>query len=301
MEPLEQAFYEAKFENAYLRAKGDAFQTFFEDLMTRAYKADFMACRPWGNRGDRKNDGFLKSERCLFQVYAPNEMTEAAAIKKIREDFEGAKVHWRVYFDKWVFAHNAVDGLPPHVQAEILEFERKNEGLTLMPWGLEELREVLRRVPRVDLESWFGFAPTAMTKANLGFEDLRVVLETIAVQNVTDERPVKDVPPGKIEANALSPSISILIREGMVKTPLVDDFFGKWHDPNFGERIAKTFRAKYLSFRGQATPARIFHDLQAWAGGAQRGSAEHELAVLTILAYYFERCDIFEEPRSSPL
>ena len=39
-----------------------------------------MACRPWGDRGDRKNDGFLKSERRL-QVYAPNEMSEAKAIE----------------------------------------------------------------------------------------------------------------------------------------------------------------------------------------------------------------------------
>jgi hypothetical protein len=297
MEPIEQAYYEAKFENAYLRAKGDSFQTFFEDLMTRAYKADFMACRPWGNRGDRKNDGFLKSERRLFQVYAPNEMSEAEAIKKIKEDFEGAKTHWHVHFDKWVFAHNAIDGLPPHVQAEILELERKNPGLTLEPWGIEEFRLVFRRVPRADLESWFGFAPTSATKTKLVFEDLRVVLETIAVQHVADDRPVKDVPPRKIEANALSPSITRLLKEGMTKAPLVDEFFGKWNDPTFGDRIAKAFRAKYVSLRDQATPNQIFHDIQAWAGGAERGNAEHELAVLTVLAYYFERCDIFEEPR----
>ena len=31
MEPLEKAYYEAKFENAYLRAKGDGFQTFLNN------------------------------------------------------------------------------------------------------------------------------------------------------------------------------------------------------------------------------------------------------------------------------
>jgi hypothetical protein len=30
-----------------------------ERLMDLAYKADFMACRPSGKGGDRKNDGFL--------------------------------------------------------------------------------------------------------------------------------------------------------------------------------------------------------------------------------------------------
>ncbi len=298
MELLEYAFYDAKFENAYLRAKGDAFQTFFENLMTRAYKADFMPCRPWGNRGDRKNDGFLKSERRLFQVYAPNEMTEAKAIEKINEDFDGAKIHWGKYFDKWVFAHNAIDGLPPHVQKEILELERTNPGITLEPWGLEEFRSILQRISRADLESWFGYAPTAATRAKLDFEDLRIVLENISLQYFANEHPVKDVPPGKIEANALSQSIEKLLKEGMTKTPLVDDFFSKWHDPNFGERVADTFRAKYASLRtDNLLPNQIFYDLQTWAGGTQRGNAEHELAVLTVLSYYFERCDIFEEPR----
>ena len=54
MEQLEKAYYEAKFENKFLKAKGDAFQTFFNDLMGRAYKSDYMPCRPWGNGGTEK-------------------------------------------------------------------------------------------------------------------------------------------------------------------------------------------------------------------------------------------------------
>jgi hypothetical protein len=100
---LQQAYYELKFEIAFLRAKGDEFQTFFERLMGLACKADLMACRPWGKEGIRKNDGFLKSERRLFQVYAPNDMVAAKAIAKITEDFNGAKVYWGQHFSTWVF------------------------------------------------------------------------------------------------------------------------------------------------------------------------------------------------------
>src|SRR5258708_2624744 len=131
MDPLKRAYYEAKFERAYLRAKGNGFQEFFNELMTRACKSDFLPCRPWGKRGDRKNDGFLKSQRRLFQVYAPNEMSERAAIKKIREDFNGAKKYWKIHFDHWSFVHNAYDGLPSHVHMEILELEKKNGGVKI--------------------------------------------------------------------------------------------------------------------------------------------------------------------------
>ena len=153
MDSLVSHWYEKDFENAFLRAKGDAFQTFFELLMGRAHKADFMACRPWGNAGDKKNDGFLKSERRLFQVYAPNEMTAAEAKKKISEDFAGALKHWGTHFDKWTFVHNACDGLPPHVQELLLETGRANSGVEIEPWCLEELRLVFRKLSLDDLHS----------------------------------------------------------------------------------------------------------------------------------------------------
>ena len=294
---LQQAYYEQRFENLFLKSRGNTFQEFFEKLMGLAYKTDFMACRPWGNRGDRKNDGFLKSEQQLFQVYAPNEMKEAVAIKKITDDFEGAKEHWGLHFNKWAFVHNADDGLPPHVQKVLLDFQEANHGINIESWGMEELRAVFRKVTLEDKQTWLGFAPTAETKMRLGFSDLQPVLESLAIQSVSLNLEVKDVPQGKIEANALSESVTILIKEGMSKADLVRQFFDKWYDLEFGEKIAKAFREQYKSLRKQKlTPNIIFSELQAWTGGEQRGTPEHELAVLTVLAYYFERCDIFKEP-----
>ncbi|MCX7046660.1 MAG: hypothetical protein NTX50_14390 [Candidatus Sumerlaeota bacterium] len=296
MDLLEKAYYEAQFENAFLKARGNEFQSFFNELMGRAYKSDYMPCRPWGNRGDRKNDGFLKSDRRLFQVYAPNEMTEKEAIAKIDEDFEGAKNFWGRLFDKWAFVHNAYGGIPPHVQRKILDLEAANPGFKLEPWGLEELRTVFRKLERQDIESWLGYAPNSQTKVKMGFEDLRVVLETIGSKKPDSTLPVKQVPPKKIEANQLSDAIATLLKEGMTKASLVDDFFRKWHDPAFGERIAMAFREQYRILRETRTPNEIFFEFQTWVGGSVRGIAEHEMAVLTAIAYYFESCDIFEEP-----
>lgn len=297
MDPLTKAYYEGKFEAAFLRAKGNEFQSFFNELMGRAYKSDYMPCRPWGNRGDRKNDGFLKSDRRLFQVYAPNEMTEQEAISKIDEDFQGAKDFWGKHFDKWAFVHNAHSGIPPHVQKKILDLEAANPGFKLDPWGLEELRAIFRQLNPEDVESWFGHAPNAQTKVKMAFEDLRVVLETIGSKKPDSTLAVKQVPPKKIEANQLSNATATLLKEGMTKASLVDDFFGKWHDPTFGERIAMAFREEYRILRETRTPNEIFCEFQAWVGGPERGTAEHEMAVLTVIAYYFESCDIFEEPR----
>lgn len=297
---IQDAYYEQKFENAFLRTHGDAFQTFFERLMGLAYKADFMACRPWGSQGDRKNDGFLKSERRLFQVYAPNEMDATKAKAKIAEDFTGAKGHWGNYFDKWTFVHNASDGrLPPHVQQLLLEFESANPGVQLQPWCLEELRLIFRKLSTEDKATWFGPAPNDETKIKLDFSDLKVVLEKIATQPAPPVTDVKDVPMGKIEANALSEAVMRLLKEGMFKSPLVEAFLSQWYDETLGERLAEAFKAEYQRLRLDYSPNQIFAELQSWAGGKERGTPEHELAVLTVMAYYFERCDIFEEPRGT--
>jgi hypothetical protein len=295
---LQDAYYESRFETAFLRAKGEAFQTFFARLMGLAYPANFMACRPWGNEGDHKNDGFLKSERRLFQVYAPNEMTAAKATTKITEDFEGAKAYWGEHFDKWAFVHNATDGLPPHVHDLLLDFEKDNPDIQIDPWSLEELRPIFRRLTVEDKESWFGLSPTDATRVSLGFRDLQVVVERLAGLPAPTASEVRDVPMGKIEANSLSESVARLLKEGMVKSPLMADFFQQWHDETLAERLAEAFKAEYRRLRELHLPNQIFGELQSWAGGDHRGTPEHELAVLTVLAYYFERCDIFEEPRS---
>ena len=47
-------YYELRFRNQFLEAKGSAFQELFVAIMTKAYPEDFIACRPWGRLGDRK-------------------------------------------------------------------------------------------------------------------------------------------------------------------------------------------------------------------------------------------------------
>jgi hypothetical protein len=292
---LARAYYELKFESEYLRSRGNTFQELFAMLMGKAYKTDFMACRPWGRTGDQKNDGFLKSEQQLFQVYAPDEMDAKTAIKKISEDFSGALQHWGKLFNKWAFVHNANNGLPPHVQRFILEFEQAHPGIKIEVWGLEKLKEVFRKLSLDDLTSWFGSAPREETR--IGFADLQHILKFVATKDIPVDIPVKEVPPDKIKANDLSESVSILLKAGMQKTIIVDDFFKRWADETLGGRVATAFREKYRQLRKEVfIPNAIFAEMQQWAGGSGSATPEHQLAVLAVLAYYFERCDIFEEP-----
>ena len=59
MDRVQQLSYQKNFRIIFLEAKADEFQRLFEKLMAKAHPNDFMACRPWGNVGDRKNDGYV--------------------------------------------------------------------------------------------------------------------------------------------------------------------------------------------------------------------------------------------------
>nr|WP_166749481.1 ABC-three component system protein [Xanthomonas cannabis] len=302
MDRIQQLNYEKDFRIAFLESKGDGFQRLFEKLMSKVHPNDFMACRPWGNVGDRKNDGYLPSARILYQSYAPNELTAAEAIKKINEDFDGAKEHWEEYFDEWTFVHNAPDGrLGPHIIEVLAKLGQGNPQIKIGHYGYEEMLKKFRQLSLEDLESWFGPSLTMEANVNLGFGDLAAVLTHISITPVPTTSDVKDVSRGKIEANLLSQAVADFLKIGMQKSPLVAQFFNNWKNPTYGEQIAQAFKIEYVGLRDgvpQLHPDEIFGRLEAWAGGTANTTPAHKAAVLAVMAYLFDKCEIFEDAQS---
>lgn len=298
MDTLTRAYYEAVFEREFLKKKGNAFQDWFSEIMEKCYPGDFQRVKPWGNVGDQKNDGYLKSRRKLFQVYAPNELAAAKAIEKIDEDFMEALPHWEDYFDEWVFVHNSREGLGPQVTKRFLELEHANSPLKVYPWGFEELRQEVFNLGESDLAALLGPAPSNRSLLNLRYEHLQIVLQTIAQQQPPLDQDIRPVPADKVEANKLSDNVVILLHAGSRKSDLVKQFFERWHDPTFGDRVAEAFKQHYQKLKDSAlSPDLIFYELQAFAGGERLNTPDHQAAVLAVLAYYFEQCDIFESVR----
>ena len=298
MDSLQRAYYEKAFLAEFLEKKGTAFQDFFSTIMEKAHPGDFQRIRPWGNKGDQKNDGYLKSERSLFQVYAPNEMKAKDAVDKIEEDFNGALPYWEEYFNRWVFVHNSHQGLGPDVEKKLLEIESSNKQINVENWGFEELRGKVFSLSDENISSLFGPVASFEDISNIGFEEIKVVLETISIETPMDEGDVRPVPKNKVIINKLSPDVETMLKAGMRKAHLVERFFNEWHDPNYGDRVAKSFKRKYGELKEQGLlPDKIFFKLQEFAIGDKRKEPKYEAATLAVLTHLFELCDIFERTR----
>jgi hypothetical protein len=297
VDPCAMAWFIMKFEIAWLRGTGEAFQDLFSTLMEKRHPADFQRTRPWGSAGDRKNDGYLKSARTLFQVYAPNELKSTHAVAKINEDFQGALDHWHDHFGRWVFVHNSREGLGPQVLRALLDLQTANPSITIEHWGFEELLRIVLDLSEDELTSLFGAPVTRRALMDTGMPDLIPVLDHISRLEPTPEADLRPVPGDKLTQNMLSDHVKVLLKAGMSREALVRQYLRRHADPRQGDKIAAAFTAKYQSLRATpSSPDEVFADLQRWAGGAGIEAPHKQAAILAVLAYMFQECHIFDRP-----
>jgi hypothetical protein len=296
MDRVTRFFFDQSFRIAFLERRGDAFQELFSSIMEKRYpRGDFQRVRPWGKEGDRKNDGYLRSRRTLFQCYAPDELRASTCVAKMDEDFTGALPHWTQHFDTWVFVHNASTGVGPGVAKKLLELEATRPPFKVEAWAFDELRKIARELSAEDLTDVLGPVPSQRDVLGLRMVELIPVLDHMARLRPSAQPDLRPVPPDKIARNLLSDAVAELLRIGMSRADLVKKYFRD--RPADEDRIASGFRRKYGELRDAgAAPDDIFSALQRYAGHDGDADPSRQVAVLTVLSHFFQTCDIFERP-----
>ena len=295
MDDIQRAIYGLKFENAFLRNRGKAFETFFARVMAHGFPGDFEAVRPYGSRGDLKCDGFRASTGTVSQCYAPDSTRLADLLAKIDEDFHGARAHWGARMRGWDFVHNDERGLPADAVRHLDDLRAAHPDIKIGVVSEAELRAIVMRLELHQLEDLFGLAPSQRTMERLDFAALRPVVRAIQAREPEADPPLAPPTPKKLQYNDLSDDAAELLRQGRRREKLVQDLLDAWPDPGFGEGIAEGFRKQYEALKVLGLgPEAIFSQLQTFAGGME-GEPSHQAAVLAVLSYFFERCDIFED------
>lgn len=283
-----------------MEARGQAFQDLFADIMEKSHPGDFHRVKPWGRLGDLKNDGYLTSERLLFQVYAPSALAATQTNAKMEADFEGAQAVWAPYCSGWVFVTSEHEGLPAPVELKLLELGARYDGVTVASWGYEELRSLVFELSDADITALLGPAPSMTDVVDVRYADLEPVLEGIAARLTGRDLDLSPVNAGKLDANGLSDWVKLLLSGGIQGSNRVADYFHDHFSPTKGDEVARAFAGEYISLRDQAMPPDdIFTGLRVYAGGGSVLPPRLEAALLALLAYLFERCDIYEPARSA--
>lgn len=296
MDAIAECFYQLRFRIALLEKKGTAFETWFVALAGHAFGSDFVGVRSYGNRGDWKCDGLQVSTGTIFQCYAPDSLTDTKTIDKITEDFTGALEKWSDQMKVWVFVHNDLRGLSPTIVSHINSLQKQNPEVKIETWSEPNLFELFNLLTSKSKERLFGPVPNQRVMDRLALSDLEPVIDALEQR---DPDPSDEFPPPpsvrKLEKNALSEDSANLLQFGRRKVGLVDQYFRKSERVELGEKIAEEFRKRYSDLKSlELPPDQIFMYLQQYAG--MSGEPRRQAAVMAVLAYFFDTCDIFEDP-----
>jgi hypothetical protein len=172
-------WYELKFALAFRSKFATEFQDFFASIMERGYPTDFQKVKPYGTTGDKKCDGYRRSQKRVYQVYAPEKMQVGETNAKIDQDFSGAIAHWAGEMTSWVFVHNQWRGVPPDVLQKILAIDGTH-GIGVVAWCEPELHDEFFGLTPENQAVIFGPAPTPQSFARIELKDIIPVVNVIA-------------------------------------------------------------------------------------------------------------------------
>lgn len=297
MDSLSKAFYESNFKIAIMEKTETQFEGFFSEVMQLKYEDNFMPCQPWGSDGDKKNDGYLISERYLFAVNGPRSIDQSRMINKIDSDFRGALDYWEEYFDKWSFVHNQ-NALTPKINKKLLELGTEFNQIKMSFWGPNELKSIIFSLADTKIDSILGPIPSRTSFNDLTFEDIQPVIKSISKKANPATEDLKPVPEDKLVINGLSDPIITLIRTGLMRAPLVRQYFNLQTSINLGDEIAGTLKNQYEYYRDvmDLEPDDIYSELVNYiADNRKKENLIYMVAIHTVLAYFFEQCTIFED------
>ena len=298
MDRLRHDHCKTKFENEYLKLKRMEFQSRFADIMETAYPGDFQRIRH--SQGDRGCDGYRISDKTVFQVYAPREIRPGEMNKKMEDDFHQALDEFGENMKRWVFVHNDPDGLTPETAVDMIGgLSSKHPEIEIQSCSFNEIWSIVERLEISKIEFLLGCAPTDESLRKLQLKSIVPVLRFIERRAVPSDVPVDPPDPKKLEFNLFRPEVRDMLRFGRRKERLVEDYVDSVRDPEYGESIAVAFRRKYEELKETSLRIdEIFDELRKFAGGDHFHDASQQAAVLAVLSYFFERCDIFENPET---
>lgn len=297
---VERTFWGLQFRIKFLEATGNEFQTFVQRILELRFPDEFKVVRPSGPEGDWKSDGLLTKQRRILQIYAPESWNKARTLKKINDDFWGAVHKWRDAFDIWTFIHNDVKGAPPYVDERLQELSNSNDSEhTCERWDYAKLREFVFQLSNERLTELLGLPLTRDDFISVEVKDVAPLLRAIEDTTPAPSVEIHAVSPSKLRHNELSSYLEHSIKWGMVRSHEVKKYFeNQQMRPMFRDDLGARFKAQYTSLRDSGRqPDMIVTDLMTWiAGPSYSMKLSDQAAALVVIAFFFEECDIFEDP-----
>ena len=315
MTPQEKLLARVFFKLKVHEADGFAYEHLFAQVMQYA-EPSFVKIRPYGNQGDRGNDGYVPQAGRYYQMYAPQDSTnksEFAAIKKAKADFVNKLLpYWGTFCPckEYIFVLNDKYRGSTLPLDQTLSDIRKENTLDIAKVLLaKDLEDIVMALPEDQLMMIVGYIPNESSVQAMDYGVLGEVIAHILNMPHNPARIGKLVVPDideKIQFNGLHVNAHWL-KAKQYETYQIDDYLRLNSDfakDSLREKLANCYAEVLHHFDFDAgIPENELGDVIFCAimekivppSGSLNERSRRDVA-LVIMAKYFETCDIFEEP-----
>ena len=272
----------------------------FKSMAECIHGNDFEDIKPSGPRGDKKCDGRIISEDTIIQCYAPESprtFSEKAS-SKINDSFPDIVKIWP-NMKKWVFLHNNDAGIPVTVSETLDQVRNKYPMLTIEEGSKRYLKDNYH--DKLSGQQLIDIYPDAAIKYNLSIvqmEHIRPLLSKISA--VCSSTPAKyefgeEPDSNKLDFNKLSSPAQINIRLARQHVDIVDRYLSSLNNPQNATKIQLSIRKQYQDLRDFGhNSEQILAMMLQFVGDS--GEPIVRAAAYVIVTYFFDSCDIFENP-----
>lgn len=299
MNSQEKALARILFQNKVYRSNGQAFEDIFTEIMSYS-ESDFQKIKAWGRIGDRKNDGYIKAKGIYFQVYAPEDIRKSytEVISKIKRDFQGLVQDWTTVNEFYFVVNDKYNGV--NADCEIaLEEIRTNHSLKVSEFlTSSDLEKRLFQLDNDQIQAVIGFLPNP-DLLHLDYSVLHEVVGYIMRMPLTPILGEIKFPnwDEKIQFNDLTEYPKHLLNHGSQQLGALKTYLSQ--DTTLADELQKQISSIYVTIKKEweefnKTGDNIFWELIYRC--SPKDEQIYQSAVITIMAKYFESCDIFEEP-----
>ncbi len=296
-----RVWYRGQHQAACATKTGNEFETYVASSLRHRHLG-FMNPDPAGAFGDGGCDGITNDGLIVYACYGSRQIlnAERALVTKMETDFSRGKDEWDA-FETWRFVTNARVG--PKATAKLIEFNVLHDDSSARPiscviWEEEELwTHVLAHLTNVQLNELLPGVPSA---ENVELADLIPLLDSLSDASAPVETgtSIKPVPAEKMDFNELPLASQHELGEGRLLAPSISEWFIGQADLELRDRCAAKFRRIYAEFKRTAGDSRsILERMYTSIGGSDfRLDSQRANAVYAVVSYFFDACDIFEEP-----
>ncbi|GAB6482700.1 hypothetical protein bcgnr5369_54230 [Bacillus cereus] len=289
------------------QSDGQAFENLFLNVMCKS-NTNFQPVKAHGRIGDMKNDGFDKILGKYYQIYGPEEIEKKAtidnAVTKLNKDFYGLKEKWHSSCpikEFYYVVNDKYKGCPAPIHQELIKLEKDNLNIKFNVFSAHHLEDLFLKLSEEDITGVIGLIPD-MEVDFLDYNDLNEVISFILnLETDISFEPKLELPDfeEKIKFNRLSDRIGIWLTSSSYQIGDLEQYF-QVNGENISNDLNTKFKDLYDKSKGiipddteYCEDKRFLYILQQACPNNKKVVRD---AVLILMAYYFESCDIFEKP-----